>query len=240
MADKPVNFVSWFDAARVANWYQAGALTYATTVSGSAAIQGGAYTLNGLVSGNAPARNAGAQYWIPTLDEWYKAAYYKGGGTNAGYWDYATQSNTAPTAVTSTATGDGSAGAAGDFANFNSGATWNSQNAGNVTTAGTNGGPGAYGTYDMSGNVTEWNDLAGLAGSNKGARGGAYNSLAASLSVSTDAAVADTTELATLGFRLASVTVAPVPEPSTLAMAATAAAAGAAGWLRRRATNCRH
>ena len=24
-----------------------------------------------------------------TEDQWYKAAYYKGGSTNAGYWDYA-------------------------------------------------------------------------------------------------------------------------------------------------------
>ena len=27
-------------------------------------------------------------YFIPTVDEWYKAAYYKGGGVNAGYWTY--------------------------------------------------------------------------------------------------------------------------------------------------------
>ena len=38
-------------------------------------------------------RNAGATYFIPSENEWYKAAYYKGGGTNAGYWTYPTQSN---------------------------------------------------------------------------------------------------------------------------------------------------
>ena len=31
-------------------------------------------------------RNAGATYFIPSENEWYKAAYYKGGGTNGGYW----------------------------------------------------------------------------------------------------------------------------------------------------------
>ena len=40
----------------------------------------------------------GALFFLPSEDEWYKAAYYKGGGTNAGYWDYPTQSDTAPTA----------------------------------------------------------------------------------------------------------------------------------------------
>ena len=29
-------------------------------------------------------------------DEWYKAAYYKGGSKNAGYWNYPTCSNTPP------------------------------------------------------------------------------------------------------------------------------------------------
>ena len=29
-----------------------------------------------------------AKYWTPTEDEWYKAAYYRGGGTGGGYWTY--------------------------------------------------------------------------------------------------------------------------------------------------------
>jgi hypothetical protein len=37
----------------------------------------------------APTVNAGATFHLPTADQWYKAAYYKGGSTNAGYWDYA-------------------------------------------------------------------------------------------------------------------------------------------------------
>ena len=53
-------------------------------------------------------RNAGATYFIPSENEWYKAAYYKGGGTNAGYWTYPTQSNTAPSNVLS-ATGTNNA-----------------------------------------------------------------------------------------------------------------------------------
>ena len=53
-------------------------------------------------------RAAAAKYWIPTEHEWYKAAYYKGDGTNAGYWTFATRSNTKPSPVLS-ATGTNNA-----------------------------------------------------------------------------------------------------------------------------------
>jgi|GEM_PF-756610 len=176
MGDKPVNFVTWFDAARAANWLHKGGQTYDTSSSTAAAPQNsGAYALGAATSGTAPARNEAARFFIPTRDQWYKAAYYKGGSTNAGYWNYATQSDTAPTAVTATATGVGSAGATGNFANYNLTADWNSRD-GNVTSVGTNGGPSAYQTFDMSGNIQEWNDLSGAAGSARGLGGGEYRS----------------------------------------------------------------
>lgn len=40
---------------------------------------------------------ANARYWVPSENEWYKAAFYKGGGTDAGYWAYPTQSDLPPT-----------------------------------------------------------------------------------------------------------------------------------------------
>ena len=46
-------------------------------------------------------RNPAAKYWIPTGHEWYKAAYYKGGSTRAGYWSFATRSNTPPKSILS-------------------------------------------------------------------------------------------------------------------------------------------
>ena len=79
--------------------------------------------------------------------ERYKAAYDKGGGTNAGYWTYGTQSDAAPTVVSANSSGDGSAGSTGNLANYNKGADWNAQH-GNVTTVGTNGGGSAYGAWD--------------------------------------------------------------------------------------------
>jgi formylglycine-generating enzyme required for sulfatase activity len=224
MGDKPVNYVSWFDAARVSNWYQNGATSSSSTETG-------AYTLNGETSGNAPAVNPAATFYIPTEDQWYKAAYYQGGGTNAGYWNYATQSDTAPTPVTAGETGIGSAGNTGNFANYNQAADWNSQN-GNVTTVGTNGGASAYGAFDMSGNLFEWNDLTGAAGSSLRLRGGYWNNNAFGLSSSFRYTFGPSFEVDFIGFRLASPVA--VPEPSTWVMGLAGIACAGWGALRRR------
>jgi len=206
MGNKPVNFVSWFDAARVSNWLHNGATS-------SSSMETGAYTLNNATSGNAVAMNAGARFFIPSENQWYKAAYYKGGGTNAGYWPYATQSNTLPTSVTAGLTGDGSAGSSGNRANYNSAAVWNGQ-VGNVTTVGTNGGPSAYGAFDMTGNVFEWNDLDRSTSSFRGFRGGDWTTSSSFLSSSIRGDLDPSFEFYLIGFRVAMVQ--PVPEPSMM------------------------
>ena len=210
MGNKPVIYVSWFDAARVSNWLHNGATS-------SSSMETGAYTLNNATTGNALALNIGAKFFIPSENQWYKAAYYKGGGTNAGYWDYATQSDSAPTSVTADPTGDGSAGSSDNFANYNNDADWNSRN-GNVTTVGTNGGHSAYGAFDMSGNVREWNDLNSSSSSSRGIRGGDWNDNSGSLSSSSARDDFNThNELNDVGFRVASLSSdAVVPEPSMM------------------------
>ena len=206
MGVKPVNYVSWFDAARVSNWLMNGA-------TGTSSTETGAYTLSSGTTGPAPTVNSGAMFYIPTEDQWYKAAYYQGGGTNAGYWAYATQSDADPTAVNATTVGTGTSGGvspvtSGNFANYNRDADWNSED-GNVTTVGTNGGSSYYGTFDMSGNLGEWNDLTGAAGLTRGLRGGGWNSTnPIDLSSSTSSMSGASYEIDGLGFRLAS----PVPE----------------------------
>jgi formylglycine-generating enzyme required for sulfatase activity len=186
--------------------------------------------------------NPGATFYVPTEDQWYKAAYYKGSGTNAGYWQYATQvTGTAPTPVSATTVGTGTRGGvspvtSGNFANYSSGADWNSLN-GNVTTVGTNGGPSAYGAFDMSGNITEWNDLTGAAGSSRGLRGGFWSNGAFNLSSSYRVESGPASGNAGVGFRLASPLSGPsgVPEidPAGVRLAA-ALLAGVLALLERR------
>jgi len=173
--------------------------------------------------GNFPAVNPGALYFLPTEDQWYKAAYYKGGSTNAGYWDYATQSDTAPTAVTADLDGDGSGGIAANDANYNSAADWNGSGTGNVTTVGSNGRASPYGAFDMSGNVYEWNDLTGNGGANVQLRGGYFDSGSTQLESSDGSFITgpSTQEAASSGFRIAA-----VPEPSTWVMGLAGLACG--------------
>ena len=100
-ADKPVNFLSSFSVARVANWLQNGSPVSPTTTdsSGTAPQNTGVYAIGTATSGTLPAKSAGALYWIPLENEWYKAAYYN--PNDSTYYDFANGRNTAPTAVAS-------------------------------------------------------------------------------------------------------------------------------------------
>jgi len=229
MADKPVNYVSWFDAARVSNWLMNGATSSSSTEIGAYSLIGGQ------ISGTVPSVNPNATYYVPLEDQWYKAAYYKGGGTNSGYWNFATQSDVAPEAVTADAAGDASAENTGNFANYKNAASWNGLS-GNVTTVGTNGGPSAYGVFDQGGSVYEWNDLDGTSSLLRGARSGSFNSGDYTRVWSEwREAVDPTFEDFHVGFRLASTVSSGVPEidPSSFG-SVLALVFGAFGLLERR------
>ncbi len=91
--NKPITYVSWFDSARFCNWMHNG---QPVGVQDALTTEDGAYTLLGALSGVGYTVQAGARMWIPSEDEWYKAAYYdptKNDGTG-GYWLQATQSDT--------------------------------------------------------------------------------------------------------------------------------------------------
>jgi formylglycine-generating enzyme required for sulfatase activity len=202
MGDKPVNFVSWYDSARFTNWLGNG--------QGAGSTETGAYTLSG--NTGIITKNVGATVYIPSEDEWYKAAYYDptpgaGGGDN--YWLRATQSDTAPTVGSANSTGDiNNPGA--NVANYASGADWGTpvQN-GNVTTVGSAAANNYFGTADQGGNVIEWNDA--VSGSTRGGRGGAWDGLDKYMRSSSNYGFYPTEELNNVGFRVAS-----VPEPTSL------------------------
>ena len=243
MGDKPVNYVSWFDAARVSNWLHNGAQTYGSTDATASAPQNtGAYTLGIATSGTAPAKNAGARFYVPTENEWYKSAYYNptlndGAG---GYRLYGNGFNETPTAVTADEFGNGTAGTGsigsgtGNFANYANGADWNSQNGG-VTTVGTNGAASYYGAFDMSGNVFDWNDLNGVAGSTRGLRGGGWPYGVSVVSSAYRLTDVPSSGFNDIGFRLAS----PVPEPATLGMTSSGALCAGGWWILKRRRRAR-
>jgi formylglycine-generating enzyme len=137
----PVNYVSFYDALRFANWMNNG--------QGSASTEMGAYTLLGGVepaNGNTVTRNPGANIVLASENEWYKAAYYD--TSSSGYFDYPAGSNTPTICAAPTATPN--------TANCNS-----VVNApyGDLTPVGSYpGSPSPYGTFDQGGNVWEWNE----------------------------------------------------------------------------------
>ena len=94
-ANRPVNFVSWGDAARFANWLHHGQPTGAP---GPATTEDGSYFLNGKQSDfelETVVREPDASWVIPTEDEWYKAAYHKNDGVTGNYFVFPTASNVA-------------------------------------------------------------------------------------------------------------------------------------------------
>jgi formylglycine-generating enzyme required for sulfatase activity len=98
-ADKPATSVSWFEAARFVNWLNTSTgSTPAYKFDGSGNFQLWTPSDPGYDASNL-FRNSQAKYFLPSVDEWYKAAYFD---PVAGiYCDYATGSNTPPTAVAS-------------------------------------------------------------------------------------------------------------------------------------------
>jgi tricorn protease len=131
MGAKPVNFVSFYDALRFANWMHNG--------RGDGDTETGAYTLVGGTAvpqnGTTVLRDPGARIVIPTEHEWYKAGHYR--PSNSAYSKYATGSNLLPTPATATSTGE-IANPGPDVVNYLRGADWAGQD-GHVTTVGSGG-----------------------------------------------------------------------------------------------------
>ena len=209
-ADRPVNLVSWGDAARFCNWLTNGQPTGPQDLT---TTEDGSYYLNGATSDAAllaVTRKANAEWVIPTEDEWYKAAYYdpnKLGG--AGYWDYPTGTDTVPN-------NGNPGGDTGNSANFRDGdcaMTWPYFTS-EVDAFANSKSP--YGTLDQGGNVWEWNEsLFGDIGNNRGRRGGSLGSYAGDLQAAYRDSADPTYEAGDIGFR-----VAEVPEPATLTLLA--------------------
>ncbi len=147
-------------------------------------------------------RNPAAQVFLPTEDEWYKAAYYKGGSTDAGHWDYATGSDEVPLSEPPPG-GENSANIWDD--GWAVGDPYYTSEVGAYALS-----DSAYGTFDQAGNVSEWCETL-VDGDHRAKRGGSWFSLA---ELAADRGYSDpVSQNIQLGFR-----VARIPEPSTLAL----------------------
>ena len=222
---KPATSVSWNEAARFVNWlntsqgYQA---AYKFTNSGandniSLWSSANAWQLGG----ENLYRHKDAYYFLPSEDEWYKAAFYD--GSSMLYYDYATGSNTAPTAV-----------ASGTDPNT---AVYNYQSdpedfddpgvVSYLADIDDAGGLSYYGTMAQSGNVFEWGESAfdggnDLDSESRVLRGGRESSSSTQLQSSfrSNFNLGPGNGDSGVGFRVASVSaaVAVVPEPSSVGL----------------------
>jgi formylglycine-generating enzyme required for sulfatase activity len=208
--NRPVNYVSWGDSAHFANWLHN---NQPTGAQGLATTEDGAYYLNGATTNAqllAVNRETDWKWAITSEDEWYKAAYYKGGSTNAGYFLYPTSSDTAP--------GRDMADASGNNANSYSGSgSYPIDNGKYTTMAGEfQNSDSPLGTFDQGGNVWERNEAI-LYGSCRGLRGGSYYDNDESLHALNRSYIigSPTYESRYIGFR-----VSEVPEPVSMALLA--------------------
>jgi formylglycine-generating enzyme required for sulfatase activity len=205
--NKPISVVTYFDALRFANWLHNG--------QGAGDTETGAYTLHGgtpIPSNLLVERNPGATIFVPTEDEWYKAAYYD--TALQRYFHYPTGTDTviacsAPTAAANAANCNLAAGDYTDVGSYP-------------------GSPGPNGTFDQGGNVAEWNDAIVFM-EMRPTRGGHVANTADRLRKAIEEYDDPWVENGFVGFR-----VAPEPGGDALLIVGTLALLGLAGWRRSR------
>jgi formylglycine-generating enzyme required for sulfatase activity len=222
--NNPVVFVSWYDSIRFANWMHNG-MRSGDTENGAYTLLGGTPTPS---NGNSIMRNPGAGWWLPSKNEWYKAAYHKNDGATGNYWEYPTSTDANPYSDQPPGTGapdpsntanfrnnDGLANGYDDgYAVTGSLSFDDAQNyltdVGAYTSA-----HSPYGTFDQGGNVWEWGEtLSSFRGLHGGAWSGTFFLTATSQAVVEN----PTAERNDIGFRVAS-----IPEPSTIFLLSLAA-----------------
>ena len=160
--NKPVTFVSFIDAMRFANWLHNG--------QGAGSTELGAYTIGPDSYGVSETRSSSARYFIPSEDEWYKAAYHKNDGVTGNYWDYPTGTDEEPysddpndldtpdnTNVANFYKDDGIDNGYNNGPAVGEQISWPPQY--RLTDVGAySSSQSSYGTFDQAGNVSEWNE----------------------------------------------------------------------------------
>lgn len=210
-ANNPVVFVSFYDALRYANWLHNGMPGGA---QGPSTTEDGAYTITPSgVTNNSIERNPGALWWLPSENEWFKAAYFE--PSDDSYYGYPEQNFTFPVHEPPPGSSTSANFWAGTYALTGSGSFDGNFNylsdVGAYTTAVT-----AFGTFDQGGNAMEWTEGRGTTASYRVKRGGGWDDGSSYLSTTVPIQGTPTEEAYDVGFRIA-------PEPGAgLAAAAIA------------------
>ena len=148
----PMTYVSYYNALRFCNWLQNG---QPNQLQGEdlveASIEDGAYSFYQLDNGEEGAvANKEALYFLPSEDQWIKAAYYAGGGLHNKYWLYPTQHDLPPN------NGDPTNMIVEAEACYSNIARLPLMKPGLQPVDFYEKSQGSYGTCDMGGNVAEW------------------------------------------------------------------------------------
>ncbi len=219
MGNKPVNFVSFWDACRFCNWLHNGMPEGSRNAS---TTEDGVYDLTDPSTRfeNAISRKEGARFYLPNESEWHKAAHYDPTKDGVGgYWAFPTQSDSPPTAALANGTG-GIANPGANVANYDRAADWDSNGNGtiqtdpflgqlgpedgNVTSVGSAGEASYsyYGAADLGGNVAEWTESP-INVWGRVARGGSWNGPWGFLEISFRFLLSYPEEFQDVGFRIA-------------------------------------
>lgn len=222
--NKPVNYVSFWDAARFANWLTNGQPTGAQS---NLTTENGMYALGGMTNPFNPAGDRLLDFSlgqngvaIASENEWYKAAYFN--GSNPSYSAFPTRSGTYPTATTPNSSN-------GNSANYNM-AVGSVTDVGGYSVA-----DSFYGTFDQGGNVWEWNNDQPTANT-RGLRGDSFRDDGTFLLNSERWDIDPNSAADDVGFRISSLAV--VPEPSTFTLLLGSLAIFLALARRRRGRSC--
>jgi formylglycine-generating enzyme required for sulfatase activity len=194
--DVPTNELSWYEAAQFVNWLNTSTGHQAAyKFTGTQGTTG--YSLGLWQSGDSgydadnPYRNSNAYYFIPTEDEWVKAAYWNGSALQTWSTPHDTQPIEDVEANYHYEEGD---------------QPWNVGSGSEELNS----------TFDMMGNVWEWMESprsgSYFPGSYRGIRGGMYSADGNLRSSDRIYSFAPFREHIGAGFRVASV----IPEPTTL------------------------
>lgn len=76
MANVPVVFVSYISAIRFINWLHNGAPLFVEDDNVDVIVNSGAYYISDIDGSFIIQKNSYRKYWLPSINEWHKAAYY--------------------------------------------------------------------------------------------------------------------------------------------------------------------